>query len=395
MSRVLLAGLTGKDNDRLQKIYEAVGTPCEVVPTVDGAMERIPANPPALVVVKYDGHLEPIHGVAEVLRTSAPVTAMIAILPDPKLEVAVRVMRAGAYDCLAPTLKPFDVLAASKRAASQKGRALFVAKVERPKKRWVPVTGILISLIVAGNLFLRVFYGPPLDQISLASAHLTGLQWEDRLLWVGDWFESNILCYRVKPGVLKRFRELEATALYKMADGQPMLLCNTPSALVTIGTDLKMRSHQRMVGLPTVQTSSIPGTRPTGLVWDGKNVWTSDGDENSIYRYGEDFKVIETVKSIIPNPMGLAYDKNALWVLGGTPLRLAKLEKMAYGFVWRGPYDVKNLLIEGVTPSGMAIGFNRLWLISGGYPIMASSSLAELTRKASGWFQKESSKRAG
>ncbi len=395
MSKILLAGLPAKDSDRLQKIFGKVNAPCEVLSTVDAAMERIPANPPALVIVSYEGAMEPIWGMSEVLKTSAPVTAFLAVIPDHKLETAMKVMKAGAYDCVTRPLQMLDVLAASKRAARQKGRALFVGRVEPPKRSLLPIFSAVLGgfLLVLG--LLKTYYGPPADQISLASAHLTGLQWEGKNLWVGDWFDSNILCYKLKPGLIKKFRGLETQALYKMADGQPMLLCNTPSAIVTIGTDLKMRSHQRLLGLPSVQTASIPGTRPTGLVWDGKDIWTSDSDGSTLYRFGEDFKVIETIKSIIPNPSGLAYEGQSLWVLGGSPLMLARLEKKEYGYVWRGPYAVRNLMIEDVSPSGMAIAFGRLWLVSGGYPMMVSASMADLTRRVAGWDADKNMRGAG
>ncbi len=388
MTRVILAGLPKNETERLQKIYETVNTPCEVTPSVDAAIERIPANPPALVVMPFDGRIEPVFGMSEVIRTSAPVTALIAILPEPKMELALKVFRAGAYDCVSRPFKPLDILAASKRAAHHKGRALFVAKVEPPKHRWIQVLATACVILLFSGWLGQQMYGPPMDQISLASAHISGLQWENRQLWVGDWYDSNILCYRVKPGLTKKYRELETVALYKMADGQPMLLCNTPQAIMTIGTDLKMRSHQRLVGLPTVQTITLPGNRPTGLVWDGKNVWVADSDDSALYRFGNDFKVLDSVKSIIPNPLGLAYDDGALWVLGGDPLKAARLKKESYGYVWHGPYNVQNLLMEGVTPSGMAIHFGRLWVVSGGYPMMVSKSINEIIGDVMGWPDK-------
>jgi hypothetical protein len=62
-------------------------------------------------------------------------------------------------------------------------------------------------------------------------------------------------------------------------------------------------------------------------------------------------------------------------VLAGSPFQLLKLEQTEAGQVWKGPYPVQNVLTEGIAPSGMAVAFNRLWLVSGGDPRMMSIPL--------------------
>jgi hypothetical protein len=146
-----------------------------------------------------------------------------------------------------------------------------------------------------------------------------------------------------------------------------------------------MRTHQRTVGLPTLQQAAAPSSNPTGLAWDGANLWSSDGSTSLLYRHASDLRVLEAVKSLLPNPSGLTYDNGSLWVVGGTPLKLARLDRHADGWVWSGPYDVSHLLTEGVQPSGVAIGFGRLWMISSGDPRLMSRSLAELTSQPMGW----------
>jgi hypothetical protein len=129
-----------------------------------------------------------------------------------------------------------------------------------------------------------------------------------------------------------------------------------------------------------------PGTNPTGLAWDGEVLWSADGQTGLLYKHGLDLRVIETMKSIVPSPTGLAWDGDkTLWIVGGNPLRAAKLVRKKNGVVWEGPYALKNFLPDDVPPSGIAVGFGRLWAVSGGTPHMVSRSIHEIESQLEAW----------
>jgi ActR/RegA family two-component response regulator len=384
-SRVMLVGMSKRQGTRLQKIFKSVQVECDLMAGFDNAFTKISTDPPALVLAAKPDDMSAVHSLNLVLSNSAPATPFLMMLPTLNSSTALEAMKAGAYDCLTFPADRFDVLAAAKRATTKKGRSLFLKKVVRRKS---PVGAVfffflLLSMLTVGGVKMR--HGAPPATISLGSANLSGLQWEGEKLWVGDWFESTVTRYQVKPAFFKRWRVLTTDSLYRMQDGQPILICNTPDAMVTVSADLKMRSHQWSVGLPTLQTYPAPSTNPTGLAWDGKFLWSTDGQTGFIYKHGVDFRVLESIKSLIPHPLGLAYENGVLWVLGGSPLRLAAVHMTEKGRVWKGPYLVPNLLSEGVVPSGMAVGYDRLWLASGGDPRMVSRDLKEITKQLSGW----------
>lgn len=385
MGRVLLVGLKKKDQAHLQNIFDQVHVPHETVPNIDGAIEKIEKNPPDLVVAHEPDSNQSLHSLNAVLKAHAPATPFIVTFQNTDVPKALAAMNAGAYDCLAKPYSKFDVLVSAKRACLKKGRTLFVEKLRKRKRPFIPMVTFAVTLISLTLFLIKQYNGPPPDKFSLGSAHLTGLQWQGSYLWVGDWFDSNIIQYRVRKGLFKDARELEATGLYKMNDGQPMLMANADKAMYTIGTDLKMRSHQLSVGLPTIQSVDIPGTRPSGLIWDGRSLWSSDEDTGFLYRHGGDMQVLESVKSILPNPRGLAWDGESIWVVDINPARVARLRLFDNEIAWEGPYHVKNLFTDGVVPSGMAASFDRLWFISGGYPIMISTSIKEITQHLLGW----------
>lgn len=57
----------------------------------------------------------------------------------------------------------------------------------------------------------------------------------------------------------------------------------------------------------------IPGKFPTGLTWDGKNLWLADRETDQIYCLGSDGEVIRSFPSPAYWPMGLAWDGKYLW----------------------------------------------------------------------------------
>lgn len=385
MARVMLVGVEGKDNLRIQEYFRTVGVPCEAMPSMEKAIERIPTDPPTLVITEKPDVLDTLTGLQYVLKTNAPATPFLVLMPKESIPEALSAMNMGAYDCVARPLNKLNVLAASKRAAMASGRTLFGTRVRADKRPWGMIVGAILLALGFGGWFKAQYEGPPPITVNLASATLAGIQWEDRSLWVANWFDSTVTHYDLGKSFLRKNRAFTTNEMFRMQDSQPILVCNTPDALVTVAFDLKMRVHQRILGLPTLQSLPTPGGNPTGLAWDGSNLWSSDGLTGMLYKHSPDLRVIQSVKSLIPTPSGIAFDGKSMWVVGGTPLSLAKMEEKGGGFVWSGPYDASDLLTAGLSPSGMSIAFGRIWMVSGGSPWMTSKSIKKLTEQTKGW----------
>ena len=73
-----------------------------------------------------------------------------------------------------------------------------------------------------------------------------------------------------------------------------------------------------------IQSFDIPGSYPTGLTFDGKNIWLADYQSDKIYCINPTTgKVIRSIPSPAYWPEGLAFDGEALWnadIKGGIPL---------------------------------------------------------------------------
>lgn len=386
MSKVLLVGLSKKDAPKMAAIFKTVDVASDAVPTMEQALEKIPGDRPTVVVAQLPNQMESLASLNHVLKTSASATPFVVLMPDGRADVALDAMRMGAYDCLTKPYSRFDVLAAAKRAALKNGRTLFAPKLTLPQKRTPTVVAGLLVGFLSLALLNRQLAGPPPDYISLGSANLGGIQWEGRTLWMADWYDSTVTQYEAKRGLIKKSRGLISQQIFKMQDGQPILVCNTPETLVTIGTDLKMRSHQRSVGLPTMQTVPTPGLSPAGIAWAAGYLWSIDNQTGLLYKHGPDLRVLESMRCIVSQPIGLTALGSSLWIFGGSPFQAACLEMAGEkASVWKGPFRLSPIFTEGVLPSGVAAGHGRFWFVSGGDPQMISRPINDVVKDLYKW----------
>ena len=78
---------------------------------------------------------------------------------------------------------------------------------------------------------------------------------------------------------------------------------------------------------PTLSRLAAPGSRPTGLAWDGQNLWVSDEGTNRIYKLSlSSGEVLESFPGPGSSPQGLTWDGEALWVADPAMGRLYRVD---------------------------------------------------------------------
>ncbi|MCD4694698.1 MAG: hypothetical protein K8S16_00550, partial [Bacteroidales bacterium] len=116
----------------------------------------------------------------------------------------------------------------------------------------------------------------------------------------------------------------------------------------------------------TIKSFDIPGSYPTGLTYDGENLWLADYQTDLLYCINlENGAVTRTIQATAYWPEGLAWDGEALWnadVKGGIPLS----ENYA-GKVYRiDPDDgtiLKTIQAPSSTPRGLTWDGQYLWCV--------------------------------
>jgi hypothetical protein len=112
-----------------------------------------------------------------------------------------------------------------------------------------------------------------------------------------------------------------------------------------------------------------PCQNPSGLAFDGVNLWVSDEITGKLYKvYPKDGKTLKIIDSPIQHPTGLAFANNILWVVGTTGLETASESykvglfgvDMSSGLPGKsfGTYKIKYIQ----RPSSLEWADNMLWI---------------------------------
>ena len=115
-----------------------------------------------------------------------------------------------------------------------------------------------------------------------------------------------------------------------------------------------------------IKSYNIPGSYPTGLTFDGENLWLADYKTDKLYCINpQDGKLIRSIPSPAYWPEGLAWDGEALWnadIKGGIPL-----SENYDGKVYRiNPEDgtiLKTIPAPSDSPRGLCWDGQYLWCV--------------------------------
>jgi len=86
-------------------------------------------------------------------------------------------------------------------------------------------------------------------------------------------------------------------------DGSNMWSCDQTLA--------KIYKHNSDLSVNTTYNS--PGSAPNGLAWDGSNMWSCDAVNGNIYKHNSDMTVNATYGAPATTPSGLAWDGSRMW----------------------------------------------------------------------------------
>ena len=115
-----------------------------------------------------------------------------------------------------------------------------------------------------------------------------------------------------------------------------------------------------------IKSFKSPGNFPTGMTFDGKNIWIADRKEAKLFCINPtNGEVIRSIEAPAYWPMGLAWDGEALWsvdVKGGIPL-----SENYSGKIFRvDPKDgtlLKTIIAPSSTPRGLTWDGKYLWCV--------------------------------
>ena len=129
-------------------------------------------------------------------------------------------------------------------------------------------------------------------------------------------------------------------------------------SIITIALSAALFLSGKVLAVPgdTLKSLPTPGNCPTGLAFDGKNLWLADRLSDTLYAVDP---VSGEVRNALPAPgyipRGLAWDGKYLWCIDGEENRIHRID------VETG-MTVKSLEAPSIRPQGLAWDGECLWI---------------------------------
>ncbi|MBI3300192.1 MAG: response regulator [Elusimicrobia bacterium] len=305
------------------------------------------------------------------LRERDKNTPVVMVTGYGSVDSAVEVMRLGASHYLSKPFSNQELLETVERVL--KGGAAVPAPVpvrrlsepvpERPPALVEPIgaepsgrglwTGL--ALAAAGALAFGL-WGSGGDvqgrDYKLSHEHPTALLWTGERLWVADWVSQSIYEYRVSGEKLEPLRSVH------LPDSNVTALAVAKDRLWVADAARRVIEERRLdAALSVTRSHPAPGTRPSGLFWDGRYLWSADSAAGRIFRHETEagLAVLESFKAPGKSPAALQKDESYLWSADSESRRLYRhrldktlsvLSAYALPELDRGPQPLSALTIK-------------------------------------------------
>ncbi|PCI40005.1 MAG: hypothetical protein COB53_02170 [Elusimicrobia bacterium] len=365
MAVIAVVARDEEKRSELKLALEELGHLVAAAKDLSGAMEVVSKQRPRLMLVAQ----EPSETVAESalaeLEREAPLLPVIVALTERKAARALELLKAGAYEVVAPPWTSDHLSATISKALRFKGTAFEASRpVEKKTGVWLYAalgtvllmgTGSWIALQRHRRLAREAARPTPVTEFKLPYAHPAGLAYDGRYFWISDWFSQTIYRHDKKtlaviktrhlplerPGALafagnvlyaasgprkivRHMLDTPLTVLSTTKDQKPQTVGMAYDGLYLWSIDTKSKKiHKRIPdeGLSVVQSFSYEdGGAPAALTFDGLTIWTLDSINSELLRH--DLNNPERVTMRLPlneyrggewRPTGLAFDGNKFY----------------------------------------------------------------------------------
>ena len=229
-----------------------------------------------------------------------------------------------------------------------------------------------IFLIFLSLLFIEFFYWDKLpitknlfpvitQQFPLSIKHPSAITFYNNRIWVTDWHNPALIEYQ--PNTLQELYQISLED--NRASGiawvkNDLYLCDSWQKKIL---QFKYSATERKLIL--IKSWTSPGTKPSGLCWDGKYLWSCDLDTGEIYQHelNENLTVLNEFPSPGRSPSGLTWNGKYIWSMDSDRNILYQHNSQNNMTVIKS-YSLKKNFSENKKLAGISIGEEALWTIS-------------------------------
>lgn len=363
MATVAVLGEREQARRDLTLAIEELGHRVTVASAVREAVDLLGETRPQLLIVACDpGSRLAEHVLGELDRVQ-PLLPVVVALERRSASRAVDLLRAGAYEVVAPPWTADNLSACLAKALRFKGTAFEAAPPPERQRASFRFAALAAAFFVAAGAYKllpakpKPAPPPPTTKTwELPFAHPSGLAFQGAELWVTDWFAQAV--YRLDPktlatrhavhypketpaglaltrdalwivaapGVIVRHMlDERLTALARVPDRAGPSVGIAYDGLYLWTADAKTkRIHKRLLDdwLTVLDSYDYPGGEPAALAWDGRALWSLDAGNKELLRHSLDHPGRVTLRASLPEyadgrwrPVGLAWDGERFWTV--------------------------------------------------------------------------------
>ncbi len=319
--------------------------------------------------------------IPEALKLDPPPTVIVGLLSH-SMQRALELMNAGVWECVPPSFLDSDLENMIKKgiARSESAPVRFPPKKPLWKKRWFAVSAACLVFAAIGGTVVKVqrdkkervrieretFQSE--RQFPLPYSHPSSIAFQGNYFWIADWYAQSI--YKHEPDR----QGFVMLAVYHLSDLNPLAIAWQDEDLWVLSANHKIQRYAAGQKLKLLQSARTPANNPSGMTYDGRNLWTADAGTKKLYRHLMDKNLTVEAQFDYPGtPAALFCEGTTLWSLDAEQNRLVRhkvtRDKMtADKFV---PMERSDLKRVGATFDG-----ERFWTLSEKPPLAIRQAIS-------------------
>jgi CheY-like chemotaxis protein/sugar lactone lactonase YvrE len=376
--------------DMLCNILKPLGLSILTAETGREAIDIVLASKPDIAIL--DMRLPDMDGLdvlTSIMRIN-PDTKCIIVSGSCSQETAIKTIELGALYYINKPFKFEEVLQAVEaaiKAIPAKKRLMPKIALPLPSPAFMRiVTRIGLAAAACAVLGGIAHFGmkyiaqhATAEEYSISYANPAGMCWIGSDLWVSDWVSGNIYCHK-KDWKNKKFTIDSVHKTYNPQptgltfDGRDVWSCNP--------VEKKIYRHRVASPGDIVASLDIPGVNASGLYADGADLWITDTEAGKIFKYKTNMgsSSVETFESPTRNPCGIFKEGNYFYI---GDYRTGRIYKASSGnFAAIVVYEIPGFEQGKDKLAGLAWDGETVWLCYDGIPKIFCYRLEELKARS-------------
>lgn len=358
----LLAAESG-DRELLRGMLGELGHAAHGTGRLEEAVE-LGRDSKARAFLLVDGGGADAESLTRELVRAFPLLPIVVALKTRDAARAVRLMRVGAAEVVAPPWTPEDLKLCVSKGLRFQGTVVsptMAAPLSRSPLWYALAVGLFVAagLGVASHKRMEqkaAAEAAKVERWDLPVRHPAGLAWDGKTVWLVEWFTQSFYALAPTDAGVQIVRHLTAET--------PVSAAFTGEAVWTVSADGSITRRMRDDKMTPLTKYPHAAPSSAGLAFDGLYLWTLDARHKLLRKHlvDRDLTVMETFKWRGGKAAGLAYDGRFLWTLDADGGRLVKHDT-------RRPEETAAVFAlpeyasGAFVPAGLAFDGARFWTV--------------------------------